>query len=459
MSLDRASSVPLRAQLVHQLKAAIADEVLVADDPLPSTRALAAVLSISRGTAVAAYLELEGEGWIHSTHGAGTFVGKPFGGLAVDASAVRPIMEFDAYRFELVPSAMDPDLVIRENWRSAWRWNTPAAAAIDGAGDNELRRQLAAYLASSRGVPCEAREVVICTSSTEAVTILALALGWIGQAVAMEDPGYRTVRLLLQRIGVHVVPLPVDRPAEVVTRLREMDPPPVGVYLTPAHQFPMGFRYDDTTRAHVVEWAAQTGTVLVEDDYDSEFRYGIPPVAALASIDPRAPVIHLGSAAKILDPGLRVGYMRVPRSLLDEVREIRWGLGSTVNNGAQKALAHYLRTGDLARHVTRVRRIYADRRRVLVDELTRRQWVRAIRGLDAGLFLVAELQPDIDAEELLVEADLAGINVETLDKHRMVPDPTSPALVLGYARHPAMQLRAAVARLSECEVLRPYASP
>jgi GntR family transcriptional regulator/MocR family aminotransferase len=454
ITLDRRSALSLREQILTQLRAAIADGVLEIHDPLPSSRALAADLGVARGTVLACYLELEGDGWIYSTHGAGTFVADR------SAAPAPPRPQPDAVAappppMSLLPGELDPTVVPLPTWRAAWRSSAvPTATPAPPAGTDELRAALAGYLSSARGLSCRADEIVICAGTAEALVVMGLALGWHGREVGMEDPGYPAVRRVLARLGTRVVPLDVTGPDTLVHALTTRPDPLAAVYLTPSNQHPLGHRIDPDARHRLLAWARQTGTVLVEDDYDGEFRFGVAPLPSLAGLDPDGNAVYLGTMSKVLDPGLRLAYLRVPPWLRAAVLAARTDVGSTVGTPTQQAVAYLLRSGELSRHIARVRRLYADRRRALLRSLREIPAIEQVRGMDAGLHVVAELRAGVAAAVVVRQALAHGVAVGDLDDFRATPDPSAPALVLGYGGLSPTALRHAVAALAQCAELR-----
>ncbi|TIC80243.1 PLP-dependent aminotransferase family protein [Nocardioides sp. GY 10127] len=458
MELDRTASTGLRQQIVEQVRGAVERGVLLPDDPLPSTRALAEALAVSRTTALEAYLELEGDGWVYGVHGAGTFVAhRPAAAPAPTPVVLEPD---DEPELDLRAGTMDPGLV-PDAWRAAWRAVSPRSFAPDPCGDPALRSGLAAYLSSARGLPCRPEEIVVCAGASEAVTVLGLALGWAGRAVAFEDPGYADMRDLVVRLGARHVPLPVDAAAPVALALEHLTArgeTPAAVYLTPSHQFPLGHRLEEDDRRAVLAWARRSGSVVVEDDYDGEFRFGVPPLPSLAGLDPDAPVVYLGTLSKVLDPSLRLAYLRVPPALLPEVVHVRGLVGATVSGQVQEVVAGWLASGALSRHIARVRRVYADRRAALLRALEEVPGVVGVRGIEAGLHVVADLAPGIDAAAVVAQARERGVAVTSLDDFRSSP-PGPPALLLHHGGLDPQSLREAVRRLAGCAAMGVRTSP
>ncbi|OCW85805.1 GntR family transcriptional regulator [Nocardia farcinica] len=454
MDVDRAAVEPIRVQIARQLRSAIEAGLLPAGYVIPSSRNLAASLRVSRSTVVAALTELEGEGWIETSQGSKTLVSeRPDRRSATSPATPQRSGAEAGDRVDMRPGDLNPDDIVQSGWRSAWRAVAPVSAPPPATGTSELRAALAAYLGASRGLPCDAQQIVVCAGTAEAMTVLTFAFGWSDRCVLVEDPGYPAIRTALEVLGTRCEPVDVADPAALLQNVRAVGVSAAAFYLTPSHQYPLGHRIDERTRGELLAWSRETDTVLIEDDYDSEFRFGVAPLPSLAGIDPNSNTIYVGTMSKVLDPGLRLTFLRVPPHLLDAVVHVRKALGSTVSAQVQQAVTHLLRSGELARHIARIRKIYADRRRVLLDELDHLPAVREIRGLDAGLHVVVELDQRVSAAEVVAQAGAIGIAIADLDEFRM-SSTGRPALVLGYGRLPPAVLRSAVRRLAALPALR-----
>lgn len=449
--LDRSSSTALRVQLVEQIKIAIESGALAPDDPLPSTRSGAEALGIARNTVLASYLELEGDGWVYSIQGSGTFVARRSPGsphsAAIDIPR-EPAAADETGSFDMRPGSLDPSLILTDGWRSAWRNISPSPTAPPPCGLASLRSSLAEYLRSARGLACDPSEIIVCAGTSEAITLLGLALQWHGQPVAIEDPGYIAVRQILRRIGATCVPIDVTRPELVPDVLESTRPVPVAIYLTPSHQFPLGHRMEEHDRRQIVEWANRTGSVVIEDDYDGEFRFGVAPLPSMAGIDPHANTVYVGTMSKVLDPALRMAYLRVPPHLKEVVTASRDDMGSTVAGPVQAAVVHLLRTGEFSRHIARVRRIYSDRRKTLLRALSDIPAVVGILGIEAGLHVVCQFESYVDVPSLVSQLSNEGVLVQDLDdlmlsaRERRLPG--APAIVMHYGGLTPARIRQAV---------------
>src|SRR5215831_8393363 len=495
--VDRAGTVPLAGQISAQVREAVAAGVLRTGERLPSTRDLAAALSVSRTVVTTAYVQLFAEGWLEGRHGSGTYVADVAPAGARDAGPV------------LAPSASDPDRAIeyatatsiaqsRTRGRGAeWVWRAeprdagprdaaeprndgprdpaepgglielrpgiPWAAGIEPAvwrrawryagtrlpspwpdphGLPELRAELAAYLRRSRGLAVSPAQVLVTRGVAGGLTLLAAALLRPGDRVGVEEPGYPAAREVLSRAGARVVPCRVDAhgvvPDELPGGLRLL-------YTTPAHQHPLGGRLPVGRRQALTAWARATGAIVVEDDYDSEFRYDVGPLPALHSMDPDV-IVYLGTASKVLAPAFGAGWLVASPGLVERLAELRVDLGERVPEPVQHALLALLTSGDLEHHVRRMRLEYARRRAALVGGLPEPGTFRLL-GDTAGMHLVVEFPAGSPAERVVAAAAARGVALSTLDRYFAGP-PTLSGLILGYGAATLTQVRRAATVLS-----------
>lgn len=352
LRLDRADPAPLPAQLAAQVRALIVAGTLARGDRLPSSRALAADLGVSRAVTEQGYEQLLAEGWLETRRGAGTFVAS--GGLATGAvpAAARPARERQLITLDTGTPWIDPRQ--RAGWRRAWREvsaATPPRGYDDPRGLPELRVALADRLGRTRGVTVDPDEIVVTAGTGDALRQLLRVLrpGPIG----IEDPGYRSAVMTVHDAARDVVDLPAARPIDSLTGL-------TAAYVTPAHQHPLGRVMPAAERLALLAAARAADAIVVEDDYDSEFRYDVAPVPALASLD-RERVAYLGTAAKTVAPALRLGWMVVPPALLGPLTERRAVTHDGASWPAQRALLTLLRDGWVDKVVRAARRTYAER--------------------------------------------------------------------------------------------------
>lgn len=451
------------ARVADLVRGMVHDGRLHEGDALPSTRALAAELGLARGTVTAAYEQLDGEGYLVLRHGSAPRVAATLTGpRAQPPPHPRPARP-DAVDLTVPPAVVDltpgvPSVlaVSERDWRAAWRHAAvqPLVAAYpDPAGEPVLRAQVANQLALSRGFAPDAGRVVVTAGTTETISLVVEAVarrstpGTVPR-VAVENPGYRAGRRAVVSAGGAVVPVPVaghgmDLDALRAAHARErLD----AVLVTPSHQYPLGGSMPVATRHELLGWAAAEDVLVVEDDYDSEFRHRGAPLPALAALDGAGVVVHVGSFSKVLDPRLRCGYLVLPSGgtpVGTAVLAARSGRGATVASVTQHALAHLMSTGALRRHVARCRRDYRAKRRAVAEAFEGVPGVR-VRALDGGLHAVLELD-GVPAADLVTRLAGRGVQVAELQDYA-VPGSglTLNGIVLGYAPPSATALRDAL---------------
>jgi GntR family transcriptional regulator/MocR family aminotransferase len=416
------------AGLTRALREAVRAGRLPPGTMLPSTRGLAEDLGIARNTVVAAYAQLVDEGWLTARQGAGTRVSDRYRAVAAQQKPPR-VTEPQAPSYDLRPGRPDVSSFPRVEWTRATRRATErasGAAFVDTspAGRIELRRALADYLARARGVYAVPERIVISAGASHGLALLAAALRCRRvDTVAVEAYGMPRHRDLLTRAGLRTLPLPLDQHGARTDRLG----PGGAVLLTPAHQFPTGVALDPRRRTTVVDWARSTGGLVIEDDYDGEFRYDRKHLGALQGLAPDH-VVYVGTASKALAPGLRIGWMVVPESLTDDLTRVLGDLGMT-GSLDQLALAELFDSGAYDKHVRVMRTRYRQRRDELVATLTDR--VR-FSGIAAGLHALIEL-PRNTEKTIVANAAAHRLAVHGLDtfRHRAVPRDRD-ALVVGF---------------------------
>jgi GntR family transcriptional regulator/MocR family aminotransferase len=445
VTVDRAGDGSLREQLEQQLREGIRRGALHAGTPLPSTRALAAELGISRGVVVEAYAQLVAEGFLVARAGAATRVASV--AAHEPAAELPPARIPPPVRFDFRVEAADLSAFPRRAWAAALREtlrDVPDAALGygDRAGAPALRATLAAYLGRARGVSAEPERVVVCTGITQAVALLARALRRAGvERVAVEDPSFPIHRRVFAREGLRVVPVPVDGGGLRVDALDALD---VGaVLVTPSHQFPLGMALAPERRTELVEWAAARDAWVFEDDYDGEYRFDRDPVGALQALAP-ARVVYLGSASKTLAPALRLGWMVVPAGLVDAVADAKALADSGSPQIDQLALSRFIDRGELDRHLRRMRGDYRRRRDALVAGLGIELPQLELEGISAGLHIAARLPDGMPLGPLLALAWERGVGTYGFEHGGVA------RLLLGYANLPEPSVAPAVRALAAC---------
>ncbi|WP_329463465.1 MocR-like pyridoxine biosynthesis transcription factor PdxR [Streptomyces sp. NBC_01431] len=429
----------LRSGLMDALREAVRSGRLAPGTRLPSSRTLAVDLGIARNTVADAYAELVAEGWLTARQGSGTHV------------AQRAVARQDKHRAHRLPArrrptynlmAGSPDLASfpRAEWlKAARRALTDAPHEAFGYGDPrgrvELRTVLADYLARARGVYASPDRIVVCSGFVHGLMLIGKVLrARRVREVAVESYGLDVHWKLLTDAGHRIPPLPFD---ELGTRTEELGSMKgVGaVLMTPAHQFPIGLPLLPDRRAAAVDWARATGGLIVEDDYDGEFRYDRQPVGALQGLDPEH-VVYIGTASKSLAPGLRIAWMVLPERLVGEVAEAKGGADWTGSALDQLTLAEFIGSGAYDRHVRGMRLHYRRRRDQLVAALAERAPDVRVSGIAAGLHALVELPPGTE-RSVMRSATWHGLALESLARFRHPELPVDrDALVVGYATPP-----------------------
>jgi GntR family transcriptional regulator/MocR family aminotransferase len=441
-ALDRGAPEPLRAQLEDAICAAITGGGAPPGTRLPATRVLAEALNVSRGVVSEAYAQIAAEGWIETRRGSAPIV------RAVPSAA--PNLNGDSPPLSSPPrvdlSANSPDLSAfpRRAWSAALRRTlaTMPDAALDYGdpqGDPELRAELAAYLVRVRGVVAAPETLAVTSGYTQGLWLTCRALAARGATtVAVEDPSLDDAWATIRSAGLGVVGLPVD---EQGVRLDNLDAN--AVLVTPAHQFPTGAVLAPERRRALLAW----GGIVIEDDYDSEYRYDRAPVGTLQRLAPDR-VVYLGTASKTLAPALRIGWLVAPPELAQAVAKERWAVDSGGAAIGARTYARLLASGEIDRHLRRTRRDYRDRRDRLVAALEERLPECRVTGVAAGLHLLLRLPPGTDEAAVVSRLAEDRIRIRGLTGYRLAPVHDEPALVIGYGRLPLAAIDAVVDQLT-----------
>lgn len=441
----------VRAGLEAALRDAVRTGRLGPGTRLPSSRVLAEDLGVARNTVADAYGQLVAEGWLTAKPGSGTRVADR--ATASDATVLPDAAaEVSRPRHDLRPGSPDLSAFPRPGWLAAARRALRSApyealGYSDPRGRPELRRALADYLSRARGVHVDAGRIVVCSGFAQGFALLCQVLRARGAStLAVEAYGQPSHRAVACAAGLALETLRVDGHGAVVDELGDAG----AVLLTAAHQFPLGVALGPQRRTEVVEWARETAGVVVEDDYDGEFRYDRQPVGAVQGLAPEH-VVYAGSASKSLAPGFRLGWLVLPDDLVDEVvaaRTLADRQGSALD---QLTLAQFIASGAYDRHVRRSRLAYRRRRDRLVAALERLAPHVRTTGIAAGLHALVELPAGRREADVVARAARHGLAVEGLGPYCATERHDRPALVVGYGTPPEHAFTAAVARL--CAVL------
>jgi GntR family transcriptional regulator/MocR family aminotransferase len=393
--IDRSSTVPLSRQVYDFWRSGILNGRFSGGERVPSTREVATALDLSRGTIAQAYDQLVSEGYFQTTHGSGTFVCRQLpetllnapadAGRRTGPNAAAPLSNFGKRLQQDIP------YVRRESghvWLSHWGpdlklfpievWHRFYARSLRSLGPDALdyteevsgygplREEIAKYVSRSRAVVCSPEQVIVVNGSQQGLDLCARLLLEPGDEIALENPCYSGARRIFEACGARLCPTPVDREGMDCSRLSTTARL---AYVTPAHQFPTGVALSLRRRLELIAWARQHGAVIIEDDYDSEYRYSGAPTPALQGLVSEVPIIYCGTFSKVMFPGLRVGYLIVPRPMIAAFARAKWLFDRHTPIHQQAALHGFMKEGHLERHIRRMRRTYGLRRAALVEAL------------------------------------------------------------------------------------------
>lgn len=425
----------LGAQLYQELRKAIFDGRLTVGEQLPSSRDLARQLSLSRNTVNNAYERLVSEGYLCTRHGAGTFVAQHVGErdrrpLALAPATATRITQWARrldYAHSIVPLRNLPhdfrpglpdlphfpiDTWRRLAARTLKTLSHEVAHYGDPAGHPALRAAIARYVAYSRAVPCDGDDVLVTNGSQQALDLLGRILVEPGTTVAVEDPGYPAAISVFRAMGARIVPVPVDGEGLQVDRVPTEAQV---VYVTPSHQFPLGVTLSLARRTALLDWAVRRGAVIIEDDYDSEFRFGGRPLESLHGLDHAGVVVYLGTFSKVLFPGLRLGYVVTPASLKEPLVAAKWITDRHTPALEQCVMAAFLAEGHFDKYMRRMQRVYAQRQDTLLSALARwtAPWIEVLPS-HAGLHVTGLLPDGFDVDELIDRAFETGVGLYSI---------------------------------------------
>lgn len=463
IALDRKSPVPLHRQLYDTLRGAMLEGRLRAGTRLPSTRTLAQELGLSRITVMNAFDQLFSEGCLEGKVGSGTYVVYGIDGRILGHPADRKPASQLARRRHLLSlrgKLMGKSQANYPDWVSstasfAFQPNVPAFAEFpfriwerllarrwrrpprdlfcqrDVRDYPPLQRALAEYLRTTRGAQCEPEQVIMTTGSQQALDLISRLLLDLGDAVWIEEPAYLGARNALLAAGAKLVPVPVDREGMNVQEGLRRCPKARLAYVSPSHQYPLGVTLSLARRLQLLDWARHANGWILEDDYDSEYRYVGWPLAALQGLDRHQRVIYLGTLSKVLLPAIRLGYMIVPPDLIDPLVATRL-LAGRVPTIEQAVLADFITEGHFARHIRRMRHLYAERQGVLVRAIERDlDGILKAHPAEGGMHIVAWLPPGVDDRAASHLAAGRGVGCPPLSLYYL-GKPKRGGLVLGY---------------------------
>lgn len=457
LQIDPQGADPLYVQVYQQIKDLIYRQELTSHSRLPSKRQLAQTNGISQNTVIKAYEQLIDEGYIYALERSGYFVSE-LTHLVHYQTKAEPSLpsgedQKESWRYDLTRSNADAELFPFKDFRKLYRdqlreESADLLAVSPGKGLYSLRLALAGYLNRSRGVPCQADQLVLGPSSQY---LFSLLLGLLdqGQVLGIEDPGYHSLNALFRQKGLDVVGISLDSKG---ASLEDIKPSRADfLYLTPGHQFPTGVIMPMDRRLEILDWASQAeGRYIIEDDYDSEFKYSGIPVPSLASLDQKGQVIYMGSLSRTLAPSLRMSYMVLAPNLVEDFNAYYSYLTPAVSTLQQSVLASYLESGAYERQVNTARSHHRKKRDLLVEACQRCQPDSRITGQEAGVHLLWQIRQNFDGEDFKEGCRERGINIKLLSDFSLAPnDDQARTIYLNFSSIPLGEIEAVVGLLNQ----------
>jgi GntR family transcriptional regulator / MocR family aminotransferase len=478
IALNSSPKNPIYRQLYEWFRQAIIAGQLQPGQRVPSTRSLAAELKISRISVSSAYEQLQAEGYLETFVGAGTCVAKSIPDEAFRAIGKRSHISERVLRRESprrISSRVVSMRVKPQTWSNslvAFRMSLPALEEFpidvwsklvnrhsrsqtrqlmaygDAMGHWPFREAIAEYLGAVRAVRCEPSQILVTTGSQQGIQLSAQVLLDVDRQVWFEEPGYPGARQALRMAGAQVVPVPVDEEGLNVKEGIRRAGKAHAVYITPSHQYPLGMTMSASRRMQLLNWAAHTGAWIIEDDYDSEFRFGARPISSLQGLDISARVIYVGTLSKVMFPALRLGYVVVPKDLVESFSTVRDASDQFSSTLYQAVMTAFIRGGHFARHIRKMRMLYMERRAALVEAIQNQLGNKLeIVGSEAGMHLVALLPQGVS--DIAVAKKAAKIGISAMPLSSCYLDRTiRSGLILGYGGTDPQQIRDGVRKLA-----------
>jgi GntR family transcriptional regulator / MocR family aminotransferase len=480
LHLDHNTTVPLHRQVYAELRQAILAGRLAPGQQLPSTRSLSRTLAISRTTVTQSYEQLLGEGYLETRSGSGTFICRQLPDRLLQTVAIAPINPAKPASLKLsrYAQAMDEMPLLLQTFPTAaisFRYGRPALQhfpialwrkllsrhcgggtewldySLDPQGDMGLRIAIARYLVQARAVQCDPSQIVIVNGTQQALDLILRVLVEPGATIAIEDPGYLSARKVFRSHDVNLLPIPVDESGLIVEHLTNsgLEQPVRLLYVTPSHQFPTGATLSLSRRFALLQWAQQTGAMIIEDDYDSEYRYGDRPIPALQGLDSSDSVIYIGTFSKVLFPSLRIGYLVLPARLVPFVSQAKWLSDRQLPMLEQQVLADFIQAGHLESHIRKMRSHYDRLRQVLVQALQDDFGARVtILGEKAGMHVMVRFLLDITGAEIMARSRQAGVGIVPAAPCYLL-DGGDREFILGYGELPERTIVEGIHRLAQ----------
>ena len=468
ISIDRTSTTPLYQQLTAEIRMAILAGRLKPNQKLPSSRSLAKSLTVSRSTVTQSYEQLESEGYLNTRLGSGTYVCHQIPDEWLTSQPIEPVTnktikyplsEF-AHNLPSIGSleVSEPDYEISfcygnpaiayfpmQQWRKLLARHCQNSAnllhyAADAAGYLPLRTEIASYLGRSRALDCTSEQVIIVNGSQQALDLITRLVLDPRDWVAMEEPGYLGARYCFSSKLANIQPIAVNSAGLDVEALSNCQQKFKFVYLTPSHQFPTGVTMSLSQRIALLQWAEKTNTLIIEDDYDSEYRYESQPIPALQGMDRANLVVYIGTFSKTMFPSLRIGYLVVPQSWIPIVTKAKWLCDRFCPILEQYALTDWIALGHFEKHIRRMRQLYDLRRQTLITALKKHFGDRVtIIGANAGIHLMAKIATTVSDEVVIQKAAAVGVGLISARKYYLQPQHQGE-FIFGYGQEAQIEL-------------------
>ncbi len=479
IALSHKSVIPLHRQLYEELRRAILSGRLSQRQRLPSTRSLAKSLGISRITVTQSYEQLISEGYLQTIVGSGTFVCAQLPDELLHSALpsfnqkiTQPPIKLSKYASNIteidVLKIADSDAPINfrygqpafdqfpmQLWRKLLSRHCRHSLdwleyATDPLGHRPLREAIACYLSRFRAVQCEPDQILITNGTQQALDLIVRLLVDPGETIALEEPSYLKARHAFLAQGAKLLPIPVDESGLVVEHLRNYSTDSIKLlYITPSHQFPTGAVLSLPRRLELLSWAQKTGAMIIEDDYDSEYRYEGRPIPALQGLDYGNTVLYIGTFSKVLFPSLRIGYLVLPQQLVSVFTRAKLLADRHLPLLEQYVLTDFIEEGYLERHIRRMRLYYDQLRQVLVQALNVHLGEQAtILGENAGIHLMVRLHTNLSDEEIIYRASQVGVGMVTAKPYYLKTAPTGE-FIFGYSELTQQQLQEGIRRLAQ----------
>lgn len=457
--IDKEIQTPIYEQIYTSLMQEILSGSLTFGDKLPATRKLAIELSVGRNTVDKAYQQLVAEGYVTATVGSGFTVNKIAPEFPIPNQANfgthtdEPKTPSFSMRYDFAYGAIDNSIFPHKQWRKSINNALTLMESYscinypNRQGEISLRQSISHYLKRSRGVCCNASQVIITCGHQHSMEIIANMFEHSSKRFAMEDPGYDGIRIVFQNHNYQVIPVPVEKDGVSIESLEDLNTDLL--YLTPSHQFPTGVVLSIVKRRKLLQWAFNTNSYLIEDDYDSELRYDTNPIPSLQSLDNHDRTIYTGTFSKSLSPSMRVAYLVLPHSLMATYKHYYHRYNSQVSVLYQTALSDFISSGNYEKHMNRLRTFYRKRQNALLTAVHEVFGNTAIiSGEGAGMHILLTIKNSLSQNELIKRAENIGIKVYSPLANYMNPtDCPCSQILLGFATIPTCKSKAILEEL------------